>query len=232
MPFGKLRMKEEPIINIAIADDHRLVRDGIVSLIDSMDFGGKVIIEADEGRDLLDKIAAAERMPDVCIIDISMNGMDGYDTMLELQKKYPFINGLALSQYDEELPILLMMKYGAKGYVSKIVKTDTFQKAILTVYSGSIFFPDDLLVKYPWFAKTPLEELTGHLPNENEMLFLKLCCNENLTYAQIADVMYLSSRTIENMALKLSERLNVKGRKGLILYAGRAGFTPPPQMIF
>jgi len=129
-----------PTILVAIADDHRLVRSGIIILINSMNFGCHVFIEADDGHELLDKIARSQCQPDVCVIDISMPGMDGYETTLELIKIYPLIRVLALSVHNEEQAVLRMMKNGAKGFISKNCDSETLKKAILTVYDYNIFF--------------------------------------------------------------------------------------------
>ena len=215
-------MNSQPIILIAIADDHPATRAGLKGFIEIMDFGCNVFIEAGDGKELLEKIAASTCQPDICFIDISMDGMDGFETVLQLKEKYPLIQCIAISFSEDEYHILNMMKNGAKGYVSKKTNAEGLKAAILKVKNGGIYFSADLLEKYPKLGKIEIEKLTTHLFNEKERQFLELCCSE-LTYAQIADKMNISSRTAEKYATRLCERLNLNTREGLSMYSQQAG---------
>ena len=216
---------EQPIIRVAIADDHILVRRGIVKLIESMNFGCEFMFEAGDGIELLDKIDKAAIQPDVCLIDINMPKMDGYETIIQLQQRYPFIRCIALSVYNDELPVLRMIKNGARGYITKTDAPETIKKAILSVYSNDVFFSNEILTKCPRLLRIPFVELVEQILTEKEMKLLNLCCSE-LTYEQVALKLNMGKRTIENEVLNLSHKLNVKGRSGLILYALRPGITP------
>jgi DNA-binding NarL/FixJ family response regulator len=101
---------------IALVDDHVLLRNGLAGLVKSL--GHEVLFEADNGRDLIDKLHP-KLVPAIILLDINMPEMDGYDTAKWLKKNYPGIKVLALSMYDNEQAVINMLKCGAKGYILK-----------------------------------------------------------------------------------------------------------------
>ena len=120
------------------------------------------------------------------------------------------------------------MKNGASGYITKTDSPETIKKAIQAANRNEVFFSDELLKKCPRLSRIPLSELVDQILTDREIKLLNLCCTE-LTYEQIATQLNRGTRTIDNEVLNLSRKLNVKGRSGLILYAVRAGFSPPPS---
>ena len=99
---------------IALADDHTLLRKGLASLVEN--FGYTVVAEADNGQELMDKITGGAE-PELVLMDINMPEKDGYETTLWLKENHPDIKVLALSMYDDETAIIRMLKSGAKGYI-------------------------------------------------------------------------------------------------------------------
>jgi len=214
-------MKTLPIIQIAIADDHPIVRDSIADFINLLG-GFNVYILADNGQDLLEKIDRAAYQPHICIIDINMPVMDGYETMLQLKKKYPLIHGLALSLHTDEYPILKMLKNGASGYLPKTCNRHTLTKALVDVYTTGFYFSDIVLEKFPKISATNIEEYAQNLFTRQQIQLLSLCCSD-LNYAQIGREMQLGQRTVENKVQQLFEKLNIHSRIGLAMYAQHIG---------
>jgi len=215
-------MGQQPVILIGIADDHPPVRAGLKSLINDMDFGGNVIIEAGDGRELLDKIARSSCQPDICLLDISMDGMDGYETMQQITKLYPAMHGIAISLHEDEYHIFKMMQNGAKGYLSKKTNATELKKAILTVYGGEVYFSGHIKEKYPELVKLKLKDLAKKMPNEKEAQFLELCTTDK-SYKEIAAEMNISQRTAEHYATRLEDKLSLHSRAGLAMYSVVAG---------
>jgi len=107
---------EQPIL-VAFADDHLLVRESIVSFIEMLG-GIKVIIEADNGKTLIEQIEHSKIMPDTCIIDIQMPEMNGFETVKILKERWPQINILVLSGFKDDL-YAQMIRLGVNGYLLK-----------------------------------------------------------------------------------------------------------------
>jgi len=109
-------------INIAIVDDHTLFRQGLVSLLND---SGKitVVFDAEHGQDMIKKLSATDKRPEVILMDITMPVMDGYQSTQWLKANHPGISVLALSMFEEDKPIIGMLKAGAGGYMLKQSKT-------------------------------------------------------------------------------------------------------------
>ena len=95
-------------ITVAVLDDHKLFRDGLVELIGGFP-GYEVIIEADNGQDFLRQVGP-ERLPDIVLLDINMKLMDGYETAQWLRENYPAVKILVLSMYEDENSVIRMLR--------------------------------------------------------------------------------------------------------------------------
>lgn len=211
---------------IALADDHILLRNGLASLLKELDYD--IVFEADNGRDFLDKLQK-HAQPDVVLMDINMPLMDGYDTTLWLKKNQPDIKVLALSMYDDENAILRMVRNGARGYILKDSDPSEL-KAALHAVSTKGFYHSELLTGKLIYTINHLDD-TGDSGSgavlglsEREIEFLKLVCTE-MTYREIAEKMYLSPRTIDGYRDNLFEKLSLKSRVGLVLFAIKNGIV-------
>src|ERR1035438_3916432 len=98
-------MIDESIIHVAYAEDYKIVRMGITAFLNTLG-GIQVDIEADDGKDLIRQIQKAKEIPDVCLLDINMPGMNGFETIVELKKKWPDIKVLVLTIYELEIYII------------------------------------------------------------------------------------------------------------------------------
>lgn len=207
-------------------DDHVLLRNGLASLIRG--FGEyEVLFEACGGKDLIAQLKNS-RLPDIILLDINMPEMDGYDTACWLRRNYPEIKVLALSMYDTDNAIVRMLKNGAKGYVLKDIDAGVLKVALDSVLEKGFYYTDMVTGKLIHTISTlddPEMRMRRLLAlNERELEFMKLVCTE-WTYKEIADRMYLSPRTIDGYRDALFEKLNVRTRVGLAMYAVRSGIV-------
>lgn len=211
---------KKPKIKIAIVDDHAMVRTGFSGIIESMS-GFEVMMEAGDGEELLTRLEKADRLPDIILLDINMPVMNGYDTMAVIREKYPVLKVIGLSMYDNEISVIRMFRLGAKGYIEKGRDHKELQRALTAVSQGSFYHGEELSARI-------LERMQNGLPlmdvNEREKEFLTLCCSE-LTYKEIASRMNLSERTIHGYRDALFEKLNLKSRSGLVVFALQTGIV-------
>jgi two-component system, NarL family, invasion response regulator UvrY len=210
------------MIQIALADDHAILRKGVAELISKFD-NMTVAFEASNGRDLLAKISQQNRVPDVFILDINMPQMNGYETAQELKKKYPQCKILALSMYDNELNIIKMLRSGANGYVLKDTDPIELREAIQQIHEHGFYYSDLVTGRVLRMLQTP-DGKTADILSEKETQFLALCCSE-YTYKEIAETMSLSPRTIDGYRESLFVKLDIKSRTGLAIYAIKTGIV-------
>jgi len=207
-------------IRVAMADDHTLVRRSIISVLstyDDLDF----VADASNGFELCEMIYKLSSPPDVCLLDVNMPVMNGYDTLVTLKSKYPEMRFLMLTQYDNEFVIIKMLKSGANAYMLKNTEPLDLVIAIRTIIEKPFFHSN--LVNGHLIAIVQKEEEYSKLSlSDLEKTFLTYTASE-LTYKEIASKMNLSVRTIEGYREKLFLKLEVKSRTGLALYAIRLG---------
>ena len=202
-------------IKIVIADDHVALRNGLALLIKKL--GYTVLFETSNGNELVEDLDK-NNLPDVVLMDINMPQMDGFATTDWLKHHYPKIKVLALSMYDDEGAIIRMIKFGARGYLLKSAEANELSRAIDSVYAKGFYYTE--MVTGTLFRSVQQDEDAGKVANLNdrEIHFLKLASTE-LTYKEIADEMYVSPRTVDGYREVLFEKLNVKSRIGLVLFA-------------
>jgi DNA-binding NarL/FixJ family response regulator len=199
-------------IRIAIVDDHTLFRNGVASLMREFD-DLQVLFEADNGQHLQQMITT-HPLPQVVLMDINMPVMDGYVSTTWLKNNYPQIKVLALSMYEDDKAVINMIKCGACGYLLKESSPKEVHEAIQTIVQKGVYINELVSGKMIRSLTADSEPLF----TTNEMIFLKLCCTE-LTYKEMADQMFISPRTIDNYREALFQKLNLKSRTGLVLYA-------------
>jgi DNA-binding NarL/FixJ family response regulator len=208
---------------VALADDHTLLRNGLASLIES--FGEyKVLFQADNGKQFIEKMKSG-LIPDLVLMDIKMPVMDGHETALWLQENYPDIKILSLSMYDDEHSIIKMFKAGAKGYILKDCDPSELRAALHAIVSRGFYYSEMVTGN----LIHSINEKGGNQKNKNllnarETEFLKLAATE-LTYKEIADKLSVSPRTVDGYRDGLFEKLNVKTRVGLVMYAIKNGIV-------
>ena len=211
--------------NIVLVDDHVLLRNGLASLV--KDLGYNVLFEADNGEDFITRMKN-NTVPDVVLLDINMPKKDGYETSLWLKQNHPDVKVLALSMYDDENAIIRMLKNGAKGYILKDTEPAELKSAIEALLTKGFYYSEMVTGRLIHSINTmndednPTKNLMGL--NERELEFLKLAATE-MTYKEIAEKMFLSPRTIDGYRDALFEKLNLKSRVGLVLFAIKNGIV-------
>lgn len=208
-------------VTVAIADDHILFRESFTLLIEGSE-DITVTLSAANGRELIEAIARAEQPPQVCLIDIMMPEMDGFATVQYIKKTWPQIRLLILTGYLREAYIIQMICAGADGYISKASSGSSVKEAIRHVveygiYCNELFCLKD--IKAVREGKKKLPELT-----ERETQLLRYCVEE-LTYTEIARLMKTTPKAVEGYRSKLFQKLGVKTKTGLTMFAIRFGYV-------
>ena len=208
-------------VKLALVDDHVLVRKGIKSLLEEAYSDYTILFDAADGNQMIEKIDE-NNPPDIILMDINMKGMDGYESVQWLKDNKPLIKVIILSVLDTEEAILRMLTLGVKGYLGKNQDTRVIGEAIETVMKNELYFPEfvtgRIIHSLQKGSKQNEKSAILSLMNQQEKKFLQLACSE-LTYYEIADRMNLSPKTIDGYRNSLFEKLNVKSRVGLALYA-------------
>jgi DNA-binding NarL/FixJ family response regulator len=216
-----MKQKRYPI-RLAYAEDHLVVRQGLVNLLSLFD-EFQFTLEAEDGEDLIQKLKRADVIPDVCILDMNMPIKNGLETLKEVRPQWPDLKVLMLTQYDDEDLVIRVMRHGASGFITKSCNVESLRYAINTVYERNYYHSEILSDTSPNAIYD--EQLCPNL-SEREILFLKYCC-EDKTYKEIAEILHLSSRTVEGYRDHLFEKLKIKTRIGLVMYAIRTGIVSP-----
>ncbi len=203
-------------IDIIIVDDHLLFSQALNGLVSNFE-EFNVIAVLGNGKELVNYFLEEKPKPQIVLMDIQMPIMNGIEATQWLKEHHPEIKVLALSMECEEETILKMLRGGAKGYLLKDIHPSILQHALKEVHSNGFYYTENV-------ANTLLNSINKkENPNaiklkERELEFLKLACTER-TYREIADVMCLSPKTVENYREALFEKLEARTRIGLVLYA-------------
>ncbi len=211
------------MIQVALVDDHALLRNGLAAVINS--FGDyRVIFEADNGRHFIEQLNKYG-VPDIVLLDITMPEMDGFETARWIKENDPDIKVLVLSMMDNDAAIIRMLRNGAKGYILKDSKPDVLRSALYDVANKGFCLNELVTGKLVHLInKTEGEDVdTIHL-TEKETDFLKLCCTEK-SYKEIAADMQITPRAVEALRSNLFEKLSTTSRVGLVLYTIRNGLV-------
>ena len=208
-------------IKLALADDHKIFREGI-----KMALGGKphlkIIWEADDGKDLMHKLAI--KMPDVLLMDIRMPELDGISAIQLIRKENEEIKIIVLTMYDDQQMISKMMESGANAYLTKTTDPDEIYEAILTCVNDDFYF-NDLVNQAVLLRLQHKKTVRQHYPkqiqfSEKELQILKFL-GEDKTTEEISKLVFLSPRTIESIRQNMKAKVGVKTIAGLIVYGMR-----------
>lgn len=212
-------------IKLALIDDHTLFRKGLISLIEMVGNHYEISFEADNGLQLQQRISR-DHPPDIVIMDVSMPGMDGFASVEWLSDHFPQVKVLVVSMIEKEETIVRMLKLGVKGYLCKDVEPKELGEALIAIMNKGFYYTDFITGKLVHSLQNAGDNSPDALPvmNERERSFLQLACSE-LTYSEIATKMFLSPKTIDGYRDSLFEKLNVKSRVGLALYAVKHGLV-------
>ena len=208
-------------IRILIVDDHAILRDGIRALINLND-DVEVVGEASEGKEAIEK--AQELAPDVVVMDIAIPGLDGLEVTRRIKKKNPRVKVLVLTQHEDREYILSSIRAGAAGFVPKRALGSDLIWSIRAVHSGnSVLYPSATTVLVEDYLrqseKGPYERLTDW-----EREILKLIADGH-TSKEIAQMLFISAKTVLGHRAKLMEKLDIHNRSDLVKFAIRHGLV-------
>lgn len=213
------------LVKVAMAEDHVLVRETLAGFINSFDHF-KVILQADDGKSFLEQLDL-NNLPDLALIDLSMPGMNGYDTIATAKKLYPSIKIMVISTFNSEEAILRSIKMGAEGFYTKRDGCDNLKKALHEMMTLGYYFTDRIAINVVReMMKTGKLTIKNDFTDE-ELLFLKYVVTEK-TYKEIALEMEIPLRHAEYLRNLLFERFGVLSRTGLAILAlekGLASYT-------
>ncbi|MEP7229078.1 MAG: response regulator transcription factor [Ginsengibacter sp.] len=211
------------IIKIAIADDHKIFRDGIKMAL-SPKQNLKMIWEAEDGKDLLHKITI--KKPDVLLMDIRMPEIDGINAIEMLRKEYEDLKIIVLTMYDDQQMISKMMEMGANAYLTKTTDPDEIYEAILTCMNEDFYFNqlvNNAVMGKLMQKKNVRQHYGTQIPisfSEKELKILQLLA-EDKTTEDISKIIFLSPRTIETIRQNMKNKIGAKTIGGLITYGMR-----------
>ena len=206
-------------IKLGLVDDHNLFREGIKSLLNKMP-NISLILEAVSGKDLLVKLN--NEIPDVILLDLEMEDMNGVDTTLKLQELYPSIKIIILTMHKEDRMISYLMEVGANGYLLKDTNQQELETAIRSTYEKGFYFnpfvSEALLKGLKHKVNKPPAICKDYHLTTRELEVLEGITQEYTT-AEIAEQLFLSVRTIEGHRKNLMSKLGVKNTAGLVIKA-------------
>lgn len=207
------------VITVAYADDHVAVRKGIASYLNILG-GIRVVMEADNGKELLTKLENAVKKPDVCILDLKMPVLNGFDVVPIIRKKWKDMKILVLSTYVEELYVVKMIRAGVNGYLSKSCDPDEIKDALISIVNEGKYHSKLFIEGMASVMETLSEEPTRL--TEKEKILLNYCCS-SLNYAEISREMKTTLKSVEGYRDQLFRKCRVNNRVSLVLYALKNG---------
>lgn len=217
------------MIKIMIADDQQLIRDSL-----------KIILEANKDFSVTDTVANGQEVlesikkkkPDIILMDVRMPVMDGTVCTKYVKEKYPNIKVIILTTFDDDDFIFSALKYGASGYLLKGASTQELYKAIQTVYNGGAMINPDIAEKvFRLFSKMAQANYAIQVNDKDTQNFSKhdwrviQQVGLGLSNKEIAAKLFLSEGTVRNYISKISDKLQLRDRTQLAIWAVQTGVT-------
>jgi DNA-binding NarL/FixJ family response regulator len=206
-------------INLIIADDHKLFRKGLVSILTDYPEIGE-IIEVENGQQVLDSLAFN---PDVILLDLEMPELDGLETLQRIREKNEEVKILVISMHTDEKVIFKALEMGCNGYLQKNCDPEELLTAIHRCINHGKYVSEKVSHILWDFVNVKKEQDSLDL-TEREKSILSLICKE-YTSTEIADILCMSARNVDLHRQKLMEKLNVKSTIGLVKFAIQNGFA-------
>jgi DNA-binding NarL/FixJ family response regulator len=206
-------------IKVAIADDHKIFRKGVILSLRHYS-NIKFVLEADNGEDLLNQLD--ETKPDVILMDLRMPVKDGIEATKFISKHYPNIAVIVLTMHEDDRFVSHLMENGANGYLLKSTDPAEIKKAITDVVTKGYYlnnFVNRILLKKAHNKTKSIPSLNNDFPvTDKEKDVLRYICME-FTSQEIGQKMEISPRTVESIKERLMERFGVKNTAGLVFFA-------------
>lgn len=211
------------MIHVIIADDHPVVRQGLKRIL-AEETDMMLVAEAGTGQELMEKLRDA--VCDVVLLDISMPGRDGLDTLSELRRQNPKLPVLVLSIYPEDQFGPRVLKSGAAGYMNKETACEQLVSAIRKVCSGGKYVSPALAEKIAADMSGDTQRAPHETLSHREYQVMRLLASGK-TVSQIARELYLSQKTISTHRARLLEKMRMKTNAELTFYAVQNNLIEP-----
>jgi two-component system response regulator NreC len=208
-------------LRLILADDHNIVRQGLRALLERE--GIEIAGEAADGRAAVTLVDVYD--PDIAVLDLSMEGLNGVDAAREILHRHPKIGVILLTVHSEDYQVVTALRAGIRGYVIKTQAADELVRAIREVAAGGMYLSPDasrnIVSAYLSGVELPVDPLT---PRERQVLQLVA---EGKTTKEVATLLGLSSKTAESYRARIMEKLGIHQTAGLVRYAIRHGLIDP-----
>ena len=201
-------------IKVLIADDHRVVREGLAAILKMKD-DIHIVGEAQDGMEAIEKVKTL--VPDVVLMDVSMPRMGGVEATRQIKREFPHIGIVALTMYDEQQYIFDLVRAGATGYLLKDSESSQIVAAIRAIYKGeSLIHPSvasKILAEFSLMSQKKGKKpgWVEHDLTEREITVLRLVA-DGKTNKEIAVALGLSDKTVKNYIAKIYDKLQVSSR--------------------
>ncbi|MBN2639639.1 MAG: response regulator transcription factor [Bacteroidales bacterium] len=208
-------------IKILIADDHKLFREGIITLL-SEDPEIEIVGQAEDGKQAVEK--AKKKQPDILIMDIGMPKINGMEATKILQTEAPDLKVIALTMHSEKHFIKGMLEVGAYGYLFKNCDYDELLQAVKTVYSGKKYLSDEIteVIIHDYIGKSTGSEEHDPILSDRELEILKLYA-EGKSSKEIADKLFISVKTVGTHKQNILTKLDLNSTADMVKYAIKKG---------
>jgi DNA-binding NarL/FixJ family response regulator len=208
-------------VKIGLVDDHQLFLKSLRLMLESM-HGFEVVVEAANGHELKDRLAALPIPPDILLVDVEMPVMNGTETVAWIKANYPQIKCIALSMSDREQTIIRMIRAGCCSFLLKDIHPAELEHALNEVHTKNYYNSDLHQQNLTSLLMSGQQKTITISPKEKE--FLQHAASDH-SYRHIATLMNVSERTIDGYRESLFMKLKVQSRTGMVLEAIRTGLV-------
>jgi hypothetical protein len=210
---------------VLLADDHALLRDALANLVNGFE-NFKVVATAGNGNELIKAIKDGAK-PDLILLDLNMPEMDGFETAKWLQREHPSIKILVLTMYDSEIALIRLLQVGVKGFLKKDIHPSELNAALRSVAEDGYYYAHNTTGKLATLFQQNSDKqsfIDRAMLSDKEIEFLRLASTD-LTYKEIAAKLKITPRAIDGYRDGLFDKLDVKSRVGLAIYAVKNGIV-------
>jgi DNA-binding NarL/FixJ family response regulator len=216
-------MKKRLPIKIIIADDHEIYRDGLITAFEPEE-QYEILATCHDGDQLIRSVPVFN--PDIILTDLKMPVVSGVDAIRAIHRQYPQVRCLALSTFDNEFMIVEALEAGAIGYITKSMPKKELFEAVDSVFRNIPYYCKSTSHKLAtMIAKSYFNPYTKEkkgLFNDVEKKIIRLIC-EDKGCQEMAEILFMSYRTVENQRGKIYKKMNVKTTAGVAIYAVKHG---------
>ncbi|HYQ58232.1 MAG TPA: response regulator transcription factor [Draconibacterium sp.] len=208
-------------IKVIVADDHQLFREGLINLLHSAD-NIEVISQAENGQDAIDKVEAFK--PDVLLVDIAMEKINGIEVTRILKEKMPEIKIIAVSMHSDKQYVKGMLEAGADGYLLKNCTYRQLTDAVTSVYEGKKFLSEDIteiVINGYLNSSTDEDDSYARLSDREKEIFLLFA--EGKSTREIGEKLFISVKTVGTHKQNILEKLDLKTNSDIVKYALKKG---------